>query len=93
MVKEFYGANEDLLGAKRTVAMYSNEVHSEHPDWEVKDVFNEAGARTRKALGLRASATKPKPKQNPAFAKQRGARKGGGEEPTDLQKDIDDLME
>lgn len=93
VVKEFYDANKDLLGAKRTVAMYSNEVHSEHPDWEVQKVFNEAGGRTRKALGLKASAVKPKPKRNPAFAKQRGARKGGGEEGTDLQKDIDELME
>ena len=91
MVKEFYGVNKDLLGAKRTVGVFANEVHSEHPDWETKDVFNEAGTRTRSALGLRAQAIKPT-KRSPAFAKQRGARKGGGEEPTGVEKEIDELM-
>ena len=91
MVKDFYGVNKDLLGAKRTMGVFANEVHSEHPDWETKDVFNEAGTRTRKALGLRAQATTPT-KRSPAFAKQRGARKGGGEEPTGVEKEIDELM-
>ena len=91
LVKEFYAANEDLLPAKRTMAVLTNEVHAEHPDWGVKEVFNEAGTRTRKALGLRERAVKPV-KRSPAFAKQRGARRGGGEEVTGTQKDIDDLI-
>lgn len=91
MVKDFYAANEDLGGAKRTVGIFANEVHSENPDWETKKVFEEAGTRTRKALGLRERAVNP-PKRKPAFAKQRGARKGGDVELTGMAKDIDELI-
>ena len=93
MVREFYANNEDLGGVKRTVATFANEVYAEHPDWKTKDVFEEAGKRTRDALGFRAKATAaPASGKRPAFSRARGARKGGKEEPTGVQKDIDELI-
>jgi len=93
MVGEFYEANKDLAPAKRTVGIFVNEVHSEHPDWKTEDVFKEAGTRTRKALGLRESAS-PTPTKSPAFAKQRGSHKRGGDDVQleGLAKEIDDLI-
>jgi len=93
MVGQFYDANEDLVPAKRTVGIFVNEVHSEHPDWKTEKVFSEAGSRTRKALGLREKATTTKP-ASPAFVKQRGSRDRGGGEPQleGLAKEIDDLI-
>lgn len=96
MVKDFYDANQDLKQVKRTVAAFANEVHSEHPDWAVADIFKESGVRTRKALGLREQTTgSPSPsttQRNPAFAKVRGARKGAEPEITGMAKEIDDLI-
>jgi len=92
MVKDFYGANKDLVPAKRTVGIFVNEVHSEHPDWKTEDVFKEAGTRTRKTLGLRAQTVTPPAK--PAFVKQRGSHRRGGEEPKleGMAKEIDELI-
>lgn len=90
MINDFYDKNEDLKGIKRTVAAFANEVHSENPGWEASKVFEEAGAKARKALGLRERATNPTRK--PAFVKQRGSRKGAEPELSGLAKEIDDLI-
>ena len=79
--------------ARRTVGVFTNEVAAEHPDWETKDVFNEAGDRTRKALGLRERA-KTSERRKPGFTRTRGARKGGEiDKRTGLAKDIDELID
>ena len=93
LVADFYKNNEDLKVARRTVGIFANEVHSENPDWETKKVFEEAGVRTRKALGLREKAAAGERTRGPAFTKSRGARKGGEKDTrTELAKDIDDLV-
>ena len=95
LVKDFYDNNKDLQVARRTVATLANEVHAENPDWETKKVFEEAGVRTRKALGLREKAIGTERKERgPAFTRTRGSRKGGEKDTrTELAKDIDDLVE
>ena len=94
LVTDFYKNNEDLMGVRRTVAAFANEVHSENPDWETKNVFSEAGVRTRKALGMRERAAKQTttPTTRPAFARTRGARKGGEKELTGIEKEISELI-
>lgn len=93
LVNDFYKVNSDLLPVKRSVGMFANEVHAENPDWEVKKVFEEAGVRTRKALGLRERATSLE-RKTPAFAKQRGARRGGEKkELVGMAKEIDELLD
>ena len=95
LVTDFYKNNEDLVGVRRTVAAFANEVHSEHPDWKTADVFNEAGVRARKALGMRERAIRQPsgtPPARPAFARARGARRGGEEKPTGMAKEIEDLI-
>ena len=94
LVADFYRENEDLLSARRTVGIYANEVHSENPDWETKKVFEEAGIRTRKALGMREKALrKERQSRSPGFASNRGARgRKGVDTRTELAKDIDDLV-
>ena len=93
LVKDFYDNNEDLLVARRTVGVFTNEVAAEHPDWETKAVFEEAGNRTRKALGLRKKAVGDS-RRKPAFVKQKGSRKGGEiDKRTDTAKEIDELID
>lgn len=96
LVDDFYDNNKDLVGVRRTVAAHANEVHSEHPDWDTAKVFSEAGIKTRAVLGMRIKALTPStpttPVTRPAFARTRGARRGGEEKPVGLQKEVDDLI-
>jgi len=92
LVDDFYKANEDLKPVRRTVGLVANEVHSEHPDWTVQQVFDEAALRTRKVLGMpERPAPTPTPTAppgappvvetsrpgDPAFANVRGSRQRG----------------
>ena len=97
LVGEFFKANEDLKSVRKTVAAISNDVHAEHPDWTIQDVFKEAGVRTRKVLGMPA----PKPKvvksegnrfDDPAFAGGSGGRPTPRVDSGSLQEEIDDLL-
>ena len=90
LVDSFYEANEDLTNCKRTVAAFANNVHSEHPDWTVAKIFDEAGKRTREALGLRTKASRKA--QSPAFVKQRGARSDKEPKLSGLEGEIADLI-
>ena len=99
LVDDFYGKNPDLKVVQRSVGMIANEVHSEHPDWQVQQVFDEAATRTRNALGLKApvQGAKPaqgvKPTDNPAFANPSQSRARGGQKKlTGIAKEIDDLI-
>lgn len=101
MVGDFYDVNQDLKPVKRTVGAFVNEVHAEHPDWKVQDVFKESATRTRKTLGLKEQAlgrsegdpppANPSP-NDPAFARQRGARRGTEPELTGMAGEIDDML-
>jgi len=108
LVDDFYKANEDLKSVQRTVGMVANEIYSEHPDWTVKQVFDEAAPRTRKVLGISGKpvaapaapvapvpgvVVTPKP-GDPAFANVSGSRQRGPAAPklTGMAKEIDELM-
>jgi len=92
IVKDFYERNQDLKNVKRTVAAISNDVHAEHPDWEVGQVLEEAAKRTREMLGLRGSA-QPKPREDtPAFAKGGSAKPPRKQPVNSLQAEIDELL-
>lgn len=99
LVDDFYKENEDLKVVQRAVGQVANEVHSEHPDWTIQQVFKEAATKTREALGMPAPTTKPraqvtiKGQGDPAFAQPRSSRRGGPQKKlTGMAKEIDDLL-
>jgi len=94
IVKNFYDQNKDLVNVKRTVAAVSNDVHAEHPDWEVPNVLEEAAKRVREMLGLRGSAqtSKTSAEESPAFAKSSGAKPPRSKKTSTLQDEIDELL-
>ena len=97
LVRDFYNTNQDLVPVKRTVATVANEVAAEHPDWEVKAVFDEAAARTRKLLGIqKREVIKPAERGNsPAFVRKGGSRRAAGADSSsmnDLQKEIAETL-
>lgn len=99
LVDDFYTKNSDLKVVQRSVGMIANEVHGEHTDWTVQQVFDEAATRTRAALGLKApvagrqSAQGTKPTANPAFANPSQSRARGTQKKlTGMAKEIDDLI-
>jgi hypothetical protein len=75
IVSKFYEKNDDLVPFRKAVAAAANTVHSENPDWDYKQVFDEAAERTRNALGLKA-----KVKSGSGKSKDTGLsrKKGGG---------------
>ena len=91
IVKDFYDRNKDLTSVKRTVAAVSNDVHAEHPDWEVGQVLEEAAKRTRELLGLRGSAQSKPREETPAFART-GGTKVPPKKTSTLQDEIDELL-
>lgn len=98
IVRDFYGANEDLVKYKGVVGAMINKVTSENPDYGLDKVLGEAAKETRKALNLKEKAiggkNKTTNKNNPAFSKQSGKRTSG-KKPTlkGVQKEIDDLID
>lgn len=93
LVKEFYDSNKDLVGVKHTVAMVAQNVSSEHPDWTIREVFEDAAKKTREILKLNlpSSATTVTKELKPAFA----GKTVGHEKSTvmldELQKQLDEL--
>lgn len=49
---EFYREHEDLIPHRQYVGFISNEVHAEHPDWDISEILKEAEKRTRERLKL-----------------------------------------
>lgn len=95
-VEDFYDANEDLIPAKKVVAMNTNEVVAEHPDWKLEQVLEEAAKKTRSMLGIIKSATKADTNESgrkPALPKKTSARhKNKKPSMTKLEQEIADLM-
>ena len=92
MVNDFYSANEDLVSIKKTVGACANDVHAEHPDWELPQVFNEAGIKARKILGMREPVRKQPPVTNsPAFVTPNRA-KPPARKVSALQDEIDSIL-
>lgn len=99
MQRRFYKKNKDLRSFKNIVANAANEVHSEHPDWEVEKVLEEAAKVARKTIGITTKKSKlenppsNKPKQKPAFAKTPSSKKPKAQQVSKLQKDINDTLD
>lgn len=93
LVREFYDSNQDLKPVKHTVAMVAQNVSSEHPDWTVKQVFEESAKKTREILKLNipsgiATVTEP---LKPAFADHAKAHTKNVVQISELQKQLDEL--
>ena len=54
----FFENNGDLLEHSPLLSMVANEVQAEHPDWNVREVFEEAGKRARLRLDGQKKAEK-----------------------------------
>ncbi len=54
MIDDFYKANNDLVGVKRTVALVANEVAAEDTGMALEKVFEETAIRSRRILGMPA---------------------------------------
>ena len=95
-ITEFFKANEDLGVARRTMGALMNEVVGEHPEWNLKQVLDEAGTRTRKVLGLKkqtAVVGKKGGDRNPALVDGGSSgRKKTSDQRSGLQKEIDDII-
>jgi len=95
-VEDFYDANEDLIPAKKVVAMNTNEIVAEHPDWKLEQVLEEAAKKTRGMLGIIEKTTKTETNESgrkPALPKKTSARhKNTKPSMTKLEQEIADLM-
>lgn len=101
MVDTFYKENSDLTGFKKTVAAAANQVHAEHSDWEIGEIFKEAAVVTRKALHLpplkdigRNNKDKDNDGRDPAFAGKHGSR-GSRTKPdiSSIEKEINAMID
>lgn len=93
LVREFYDGNQDLKPVKHTVAMVAQNIASEHPDWTVKQVFEESAVKTREILKLNipggiTTTTEP---LKPAFADHAKAHSKTNVKLSELQKQLDEL--
>ncbi len=99
--RDFLDANPDLKPVRSFVGMIANELQAQHPDWDMKTLFEKAGEETRKRLSLSKDASKLNKdegaEEDPSLPK-RGAGGGGGTRSTkgsnltELQKDIGNLI-
>ena len=94
-VKDFYAANPELTAYKKVVAQQAQNVASEHTDWTVGQVFEEAGVKAREQLKLakRAVEKKRETEKKGGFAPVGGARGVGKAKPnlTDVEKQIAEM--
>ena len=97
--KEFYDNNQDLAGVKDFVAQTTNQVHSEHPDWDFDDVLGEAANRAREALGLEKQAaqkekeSRKKPKvPSEGTSKKSGKRGEPQDQRSEMEREIDAML-
>ena len=90
-INEFFDGNKDLLAVRKTVGAITDEVISEHGDWNLHDVLVEAGKRTREVTGIKVRKQVDR-KRNPALAANATARKKASDQRTAEQKEIDDIL-
>ncbi len=97
-VRDFYESNPPLAKVKPFVATVTNQVASEHPDWDLQKVLHETAERAYKALGLEKSVMEKEAKKSkkPAFAPAgKTGSKRGKQTPdvSQLEKDIMELID
>jgi hypothetical protein len=67
-VNQFYADNPELQTVKQYVSFVAKEVAAEHPDYDIKQVLDEAAVRVKKNILIPQSPTAPStpgPKQRP----------------------------
>lgn len=75
-VSKFYSDNKDLVGFKKVVAIVAEEISSKQPGLAIEELFEKAGAETRKRLNLAAKANNSGKKND---KKPGGLTKTGGQ--------------
>lgn len=96
MVDTFYKENSDLTGFKKTVAAAANQVHAEHSDWEIGEIFKEAAVVTRKVLRLPSlkKENKGDKKRDPAFTGDKGSRNSRTKpDMSNIEKEINAMID
>lgn len=99
LVDDFYRDNSALAGAKQTVSIVARNVGVEHPDWDMKQILDEAGKRTRTMLGIKAEdkprGTKPvrKGKKPAVPTKTGGKRRAAPKKVSKQQKQINEIID
>ena len=96
VVDSFYEENQELTTVKKTVALLTNEVYAENPDWTLDKVLTEAGQRTRTLLGLQKAATTATTEKAsaPSFAGGAGSRTGKVRpQLSKMQEAVNELLE
>ena len=90
----FYKENTDLNAVRPYVAMVASNVAQANPEWGVAEVLAEAAKVARESLGIsKITSTETRPTQKaPVLPGARGVRQQP-QQKSDLQKQIDDLME
>jgi len=93
--EQFYKDNEDLVPWKKTVAAVFEEKIAENPDRTYSELLPDVATETRKRLGLKKEAIKPKPKDNDTPPKLPRKKGGPRQQPkpdvTDLEKEFDEM--
>jgi hypothetical protein len=99
---KFYGKNKDLKPFKKTVGAAMNEIHSENPEMPFEEVLQKAGAKVRKAIGLKRKAQQQKQTKNvnkgkkktqkPAFVKKPKNKRTVKESTDKLADEVGDMI-
>ena len=91
---DFYAKNKELAPVKQFVAHATTQVASEHPDWTITQVLDEAAKRAYKTLGIKKTVVeKTSKKKTPAFVSSPTSVRKPAPKVSPLQKELDDLFD
>ena len=92
--ESFYKTNQDLNAVRPYVAMVASNVAQANPEWGVAEVLTEAAKVARESLGISKIAQPEADTRGkaPVLPGARGVRQQA-QQKSDLQKQIDDLLE
>lgn len=99
--RDFLDVNPDLLPVRSFLGLIANELQAQHPEWDVKTLFEKSGEETRKRLQLSKDVEdvdKEQRSEDKSSLPKRGAGGGGGTRTdkgsglTELQTDIGALV-
>lgn len=92
--EEFYNKNSDLQHVKPYVSQIANAIGQEHPEWTVRQVFDETANRARQVLGLQAQAQRSGARKvnTPTPSGKAPARKPAKPKLNAMEQDILDII-
>lgn len=99
VVNDYFNLNSDLSAVRPFVGQVANMVAQEDPKKSVVEVLNEAGKRTREALGLKGSAkvskksTKTKSKKTSSLPKSSSGGRKAPKVVSKIQSQINELID